>query len=296
MRKRLSTLLQSDAGLHAPGAYDAFSALLIERAGFDALYLSGASISYSLLGRPDIGLVSMAEVRDVIARIADRVSIPMIVDGDTGFGNALNVQRTVRTFERAGASAIQLEDQSLPKRCGHLDNKALVSAPEMVGKIKAALDARSTSETLIIARTDAIAVEGFDAALARARLYAEAGADVLFVEAPETVAQMEAICAEFAQQVPLLANMVEGGKTPVLERSTLTAMGYRLIISPGAIMRAQTVVIESLLAHLREQGSTMAWREKMLDFMGLNERLGLKETLAEAASYDESGPEISKSL
>lgn len=287
MSKGLRQLLESDEGVHAPGAYDAFSALLIERAGFDALYLSGASISYSLLGQPDIGLVSMAEVRDVIARISDRVSIPMIVDGDTGFGNALNVQRTVRTFERAGANAIQLEDQSLPKRCGHLDNKALVSPSEMAGKIKAALDARASAETLIIARTDAVAVEGFEAALARARLYVEAGADVLFVEAPESVDQMETICEEFSPQLPLLANMVEGGKTPVLERTALTRMGYRLIISPGAIMRAQTVAIESLLAHLREEGSTIAWREKMLDFMGLNERLGLKETLAEAANYDE---------
>lgn len=291
MAASLKTLLESEDGVHAPGAYDAFSALLVERAGFDAVYISGASISYSLLGRPDIGLVSMAEVRDVIARIRDRVDIPMIVDGDTGFGNSLNVQRTVRGFERAGANAIQLEDQVFPKRCGHLDNKALVSTSEMLGKIKAALDARAHSDTLLVARTDAIAVEGFEAAMHRAQLYLEAGADVLFVEAPESVDQMTAICNAFSSRVPLLANMVEGGKSPVMARSALIQMGYRLVISPGALMRAQTVVMESLLAHLRAEGSTIAWREKMLDFMGLNERLGLEETLAKAATYDSASRE-----
>src|SRR5687767_10510987 len=168
----------------APGVYDALTASLAAEAGFEALYLSGAAIAYTRLGRPDIGLVSMSEVADTIALVRDRVPTPLVVDADNGYGNALNVQRTVRTFERAGATAIQLEDQSYPKRCGHLQDKSIIPAAEMAGKIKAAVDARVSEETVIVARTDAVAVEGFEAAIERARLYAEAGADVLFVEAP----------------------------------------------------------------------------------------------------------------
>ena len=171
----LKNRLAQDAILIAPGVYDAFGAMMADRAGFETLYLSGASIAYTKLGRPDIGLVSMDEVAGVISNIRERVDQPLIVDGDTGFGNALNVQRTIRVFERAGASAIQLEDQSLPKRCGHLDGKTLVSGAEMVGKIKAATDARHDGDTLIVARTDAVAVEGYDAAMDRAEGYAEAG-------------------------------------------------------------------------------------------------------------------------
>lgn len=179
----LQTRLAQHEILLAPGVFDALSALLAEQAGFEAVYLSGASVAYTRLGRPDIGLVTANEVESTVANIRERIAIPLIVDADTGFGNAINVQRTVRMLERAGASAIQLEDQSLPKRCGHLDGKTLVSASEMVGKIRAALDARQSTATLIIARTDAVAVEGLDAAFERAERYAEAGADVLFVEA-----------------------------------------------------------------------------------------------------------------
>src|SRR6185312_13295915 len=168
--------------LIAPGVYDALTAHLADQAGFSSLYVSGAGIAYTRLGRPDIGLVAMSEVADTVALIRDRVGSHLIVDADTGYGNALNVARTVRLFERAGANAIQIEDQAFPKRCGHLDNKALVPAGEMVGKIKAALDARSSKETLIIARTDAVAVEGFERAIARALSYQDAGADILFVE------------------------------------------------------------------------------------------------------------------
>src|SRR5688572_6202189 len=182
MAEMLKQRLSKPPIVIAPGIYDALTALLASNAGFDALYLSGAAIAYTRLGRPDIGLVSMSEVADTIALIRDRVGSNLVVDADNGYGNALNVQRTVRAFERAGANAIQLEDQSYPKRCGHLDDKSLISAEEMAGKIKAALDARETSDTLIIARTDAIAVEGFDRALDRAAQYREAGADVLFVE------------------------------------------------------------------------------------------------------------------
>src|SRR6202048_2769165 len=170
----------------APGVYDAFTALVGAQAGFTTLYVSGAAIAYTRLGRPDIGLVSMSEVADTVALIRDRVDAHLIVDADTGYGNALNVVRTVRRFEQAGANAIQLEDQDFPKRCGHLDGKALIAAPEMCGKIHAALDARRSSQTLVIARTDAVAVESFDRAIERAAMYRDAGADVLFVEAPRT--------------------------------------------------------------------------------------------------------------
>ena len=202
--------------LLAPGVYDALSALLAQRGNAEAVYLSGASIAYTRFGRPDIGLVTMTEVAEVIAAIADRIDIPMIVDADNGFGNALNVQRTVRTFERVGAAALQLEDQTMPKRCGHLAGKTLIPTDEMVGKIRAACDARTTEDTLIVARTDAIAVEGFERALARAESYLEAGADVLFIEAPRTLNEMQTITTQFGRRIPLLANMVEGGHTPVL--------------------------------------------------------------------------------
>ena len=178
------------------------SALLVEQAGFEAAYLSGASIAYTALGRPDLGLVSAEEVAGVVRRIRERVSLPLIVDADTGFGNALNVQRTMVTFEQAGASAIQLEDQQLPKRCGHLSGKSLITTEEMVGKVRAAADARRSEETLIIARTDAIAVEGFEAALERAEAYLAAGADLLFVEAPRSPEELQAIASRFTRRYP----------------------------------------------------------------------------------------------
>src|SRR5215475_6333215 len=199
----------------APGIFDALTAHIAEQAGFSTLYVSGAAIAYTRLGRPDIGLVAMSEVADTIAMIRDRVGAHLIVDADTGYGNALNVGRTVRLFERAGAGAIQLEDQDFPKRCGHLDGKLLIPAAEMAGKIKAAVDARRSRETLVVARTDAIAVEGFEHAIERAELYRDAGADILFVEAPQTAAELKRIPPAFAG-VPLMANMVEGGKTPPL--------------------------------------------------------------------------------
>lgn len=190
---RLAPRLDSGTVLVAPGVYDGLSALLAEQTGAEAVYLSGASIAYTRFGRPDVGLVSMSEVGETIAVIRDRIDLPIVVDADTGFGNALNVQRTVRVFERAGANAIQFEDQTLPKRCGHLDGKTLVSSGEMVGKIRAAIDARASDDTLIIARTDAIAVEGLEPALERATAYAAAGADILFVEAPRDIDEMKLV-------------------------------------------------------------------------------------------------------
>ncbi|MDG2527359.1 isocitrate lyase/PEP mutase family protein [Caulobacter endophyticus] len=277
--------LAQDTPLLAPGAYDALSALLIEQAGFEAIYLSGASIAYTQLGRPDIGLVSFDHVADVVGRVAERVSLPLIVDGDTGFGNAVNVQRTVRIFERMGASAIQLEDQTFPKKCGHLADKSLVSTAEMAGKIRAALDARASDQTLIIARTDAIGVEGFEAALDRAHAYVEAGADVLFVEAPRTIGEMSAIAHAFAGRVPLLANMVEGGKTPLLDTSELGRIGFKLVISPGALVRALVPTAEAFLASLKANGATRPFAERMIDMGGVNDRIGLADMAATGAAY-----------
>ena len=270
----------------APGVYDAYSALLAVRAGFEAVYLSGASIAYTRLGRPDIGLVTASEVENTLANIRERVSVPIIVDADTGFGNALNVMRTVKMFERAGASLIQLEDQTLPKRCGHLEGKTLVSSGEMVGKIKAALDARASNNTLIMARTDAIAVEGFDRALDRAAAYTEAGADVLFVEAPPTIDLMRAALARFSARVPMLANMVEGGKSPLLPAAELQALGYRIAIFPGGTVRALSVALQRYFASLKEHGTTAPYADRMLDFNGLNDLLGTADVLAEGKKYD----------
>jgi len=270
--------------LVAPGVYDAFGAVFAEQAGFEALYLSGASIAYTKLGRPDIGLVSVSEVEATLAAICDRVRLPVIVDADTGFGNALNVIRTVRQLERAGAAAIQLEDQSTPKRCGHLEGKSLVPAAEMAGKLKAAADARTSA--LIIARTDAIAVEGLQPALERAERYLEAGADVLFIEAPRSLDEMKAVTQRFSTRIPLLANMVEGGKTPLLPAASLEALGFALVIFPGGLARRLGHAAREYFEALKRDGSTDALRERMLDFAGLNKALGTPEMLKLGKKYD----------
>jgi 2-methylisocitrate lyase-like PEP mutase family enzyme len=269
-----------------PGVYDAFSALMAEQAGFEGVYLSGASIAYTRLGRPDIGLVDMGEVATTIALIRDRIALPIVVDGDTGFGNALNVQRTVRAFERAGADAIQLEDQVTPKRCGHLAGKALIGKGEMTGKIRAALDARARDTTLIVARTDAIAVEGFDRAVDRAEAYLEAGADVLFVEAPQTEEQLATVGRRFGARVPLLANMVEGGRTPMKSAEQLEALGYATVIFPGGAMRAVSRLLVDYYASLKAQGSNQPFRARMYDLGELNRLLGTPETMEAGRRYD----------
>jgi 2-methylisocitrate lyase-like PEP mutase family enzyme len=196
------------------------------------------------------------------------------------------VQHSVRQFERAGANALQIEDQTSPKRCGHLQGKELVPVGEMVGKVRAALDARQSEELLIIARTDAIAVEGFEAALDRANAYREAGADVLFIEAPQSLDQMQRICAAFATDVALLANMVEGGRTPMQTQAQLDALGFRLVITPGAMVRAITFAAQEFLRQLKANGATALSRERMLDFAQINGLLGLADLLAEGAAYE----------
>jgi 2-methylisocitrate lyase-like PEP mutase family enzyme len=273
-----------------PGVYDAFTALVGAQAGFTALYVSGAAIAYTRLGRPDIGLVGMSEVADTLALIRDRVEAHLIVDADTGYGNALNVVRTVRRFEQAGANAIQLEDQDFPKRCGHLDGKALIPADEMCGKIHAALDARHSRETLVIARTDAIAVEGFERALERAARYREAGADVLFVEAPKARDDLARIVAALSASALLMANMVEGGKTPPLPAAELEVIGFALVIFPGGIVRALGHMASDYYASLAAHGTTEPYRSRMLDFEGLNHLIGTPEIVALGKRYETPAP------
>ncbi len=282
----LRALLAAPEILVAPGCYDALTALLIEEAGFGAAYLSGASIAYARLGRPDIGLVGMDEDAATLAAIRERIAIPLIVDADTGFGNALNVMRTVKLFERFGASAIQIEDQSTPKRCGHLGEKRLVSSGEMEGKIKAALDARASEATLIIARTDAVAVEGFEPALDRAERYRKAGADVLFVEAPRSVEDMRALIEALGPDIPLMANMVEGGKTPAMSAEGLQEIGFSLVIFPGGTVRAVAKNLRGYFASLRQHGTTGPHRQSMLDFAELQELVGTADMLAVGKRYD----------
>ena len=275
--------------LVVPGVYDAFGAIMAERAGFEALYLSGASIAYTKLGSPDIGLITLNELESVVGNVCERSALPIIVDADTGFGNALNVQRTIKLLERAGAAAIQIEDQSLPKRCGHLDGKTLVNAVEMNGKIKAALDARSNNDTVIIARTDAIDVEGYDLAMERAAGFVESGADILFIEAFQNVKQIAGAVERFGNQIPLLVNMVEGGKTPMLPAAELETMGFSVVIFPGGLVRAIAHTAEQYFASLNEMGSTRDYQNKMFDFEELNELLGTDRILEAGKQYGDGG-------
>jgi 2-methylisocitrate lyase-like PEP mutase family enzyme len=285
MAETLLTRLARKPIVVAPGVYDAFTALVATQAGFETLYVSGAAIAYTRLGRPDIGLVSMSEVADTIALIRDRVGANLVVDADTGYGNAINVVRTMRSFERAGASAIQLEDQDFPKRCGHLDGKGLIPADEMVGKIKAALDTRASRDTLVIARTDAVAVEGFERAIERASLYKEAGADMLFVEAPKTRDELARV-TKALPGVPLMANMVEGGKTPPLPAAELERIGFALVIFPGGIVRALAHHAAGYYVSLAANGTTEPFRNQMLDFDGLNRVIGTPEMIALGKRYE----------
>tara|TARA_B100000212_G_scaffold33640_1_gene21920 strand:+ start:262 stop:1110 length:849 start_codon:yes stop_codon:yes gene_type:complete len=281
----LKSIIKTET-LLAPGIYDALSGLIAEQSGAQAVYLSGASIAYTRFGRSDVGLVSVSEVHDTLAAVTDRIKIPIIVDADTGFGNALNVQRTIRNFERAGAAAIQIEDQSFPKRCGHLDGKVLIKTDEMVGKVKAAVDARKTSDTLIIARTDARAVEGLQEAIDRAHTYEEAGADILFIEAPRSVDELKIIRKSFHLNTPLLANMVEGGKTPVKTADDLKNLGFNIVIFPGGAVRAATFQLQEYYAGLLENGSNAEFSKRMHDFDSLNAVIGTPELLSLGKKYE----------
>lgn len=271
--------------LVAPGVYDGLTANLATQSGFEALYLSGAAVAYTRLGLPDIGLSTASEMADTMTLIAERTDLPVIMDADTGFGNALNARRTMQTYERAGAAAIQIEDQTFPKRCGHLTDKSLISSREMADKIAAVADARRR-DTLIIARTDAIAVEGFDAATCRAEAYIAAGADALFIEAPRSAVELQKIGDQFAGRVPLMANMVEGGATPVLDAQSLEAMGFDIVIFPGGIVRALTRTAQDYYDSLHKSGSNAPFADRMFDFDGLNEAIGTAEFLSLGEKFD----------
>lgn len=288
MSMSLRARLATKPILLAPGIFDPLTACIAEQAGAEVVYLSGAAIAYTRLGRPDIGLVSVSEVSETLALVRDRIDLPVIVDADNGYGNALNMQRTMRTFERAGANAIQIEDQSYPKRCGHLAEKSLISDREMAGKVRAAVDARRNQDTLVIARTDAVAVEGMSAALDRANLYREAGADVLFVEAPGSAEDLLRVSSALGPVTPLMANMVEGGRTPLHSAVELEQLGYALVIFPGGIVRALAHAASNFYTTLVASGTTSAMRERMFDFDSLNRVIGTPQMLALGKHYEDS--------
>jgi 2-methylisocitrate lyase-like PEP mutase family enzyme len=239
-------------GMIVPGAPNALSARVIEDLGFEAVYLTGAGIANMFLGVPDVGIISLPELAQHTVATRDAVSLPLIVDTDTGFGNAINVGHTVRTLERAGADAIQIEDQVMPKRCGHFQGKAVITAGEMTGKVKAAVDARTTEDLLIIARTDVLAIEGVEAAVERAQLYVEAGADATFIEAPHSTEEMRAIASHVG--VPQIANMVIGGKTPMLTADELGQMGFGIVLYANAALQGALLGMQRALSSLKLRG------------------------------------------
>jgi len=273
VRKRLRQLLASPKNLVAPGAHDALTAKIIEQVGFEAVYMTGYGQAASHLGQPDVGLMSMTEMVARVGCMASAVEIPVICDGDTGFGNVVNVMRTVREYEKAGAAAIQLEDQVAPKKCGHMTGRQVVPAEEMVEKIKAAVAARNDGDFVIIARTDARTVHGIDEAVARGKAYEKAGADVIFIESPESVEEMKLICASF--QVPVLANMVEGGRTPQLTVDELEKIGYGLTIFPTASTYITAQAVKNLMQELMQQGTTEHLIPQMIPFPDFNTLIGL---------------------
>lgn len=281
-RPRLRALLETARPVLAPGCYDALGARLVEEAGFPAVYMTGFGTSAGLLGRPDVGLVSMSEMADNARRIVEAVDLPVIADADTGYGNPINVLRTVREYERAGVAGLHIEDQVAPKKCGHMEGKQVVPVAEMVAKVRAAVDARVSKDLVIIARTDARAVEGLDAAIERAAAYREAGADVLFIEAPQSVDEVRAIAAAFPT-VPLLFNYAEGGKTPAVDHSMLAELGFAIVIFPIATLLAATRAMRTVLAQIRADGTPihvlpdLPRFAEFLDFIGLPEIRDLEQ-------------------
>jgi len=276
--KRLRELLKKPGLVRAPGAFDAWSARLVEMAGFPAAYMTGYGASASVIGRPDIGLMTMSEMVTQARNMAAAVDIPLIADGDTGYGGVLNVIRTVQEFETAGVAGLQLEDQVFPKRCGHMEGKQLIPREEMAAKIKAAVHARRSHDFIIVARTDARAVTGLTDAMARATAYAEAGADVLFVEAPQSVQEMEQIAS--ALNRPLIANMVERGKTPLLTVSELERIGYRIAIYPVSALYAATRAMVQVLKRMKEEVSAANGVDDLVGFEEFNQLIGVAEMRA----------------
>ena len=276
-RARLRELVSAPAPLVAPGAYDALSARLIEQGGFHAVYMSGFGTTASLIGRPDVGLLSGTEMVDNARRIVSAVDVPVIADADTGYGNAINVVRTVQLFEQAGVSAIQLEDQVMPKKCGHMGGKVLVGADEMVGKLRAAVAARRDADLMIIARTDAVAVAGVDDAIQRARAFAKAGADALFVEAPASADDIVRVAEELRGVAPLVFNWAEGGRTPPLSLERIAELGFSLVIYPIGTLLSATAGIRALLATLASDGTPTAALPGLPTFAEFTDMVGLPE-------------------
>jgi 2-methylisocitrate lyase-like PEP mutase family enzyme len=274
---RLRHLIAGGRIVVAPGAFDGLSARLVEAAGFPVVYATGGGISRSA-GIPDMGLLGMTEVAERLTSIVEVISVPVIGDADTGYGNALNVRRTVRAFERAGVAGFHLEDQQFPKRCGHYDDKSVIPAAEMVQKLKAARDAAIDPDLVIIARTDALAVEGMERTLDRARAYAEAGADVIFVEAPRTLTEIETIAR--ALPTPKLINMFQGGKTPVVPVATLEALGYRVVIIPSDLQRAAIQAMREVLIAISRDGNSETVADRMVSFRE-------REVVVNGKEYDE---------
>jgi 2-methylisocitrate lyase-like PEP mutase family enzyme len=273
----LRALLEKSSPVLAPGAFNALFAKLIEEASFPAVYLSGAGVSNSLLGEPDLGILTQTEMVGIAERVCEAVDVPVIADGDTGYGGVHNVARTIRLYERAGVAGIQLEDQVFPKKCGHFEGKEVVSPTQMVERIYAAREARSGPDGIvIIARTDARAPHGLADAISRAHTYAEAGADVLFVEAPRSEDELATIGTELSGHC-LMANMVEFGKTPLLPAERLGTLGYSLIIYPGAITRSIVPAARAVLSELAVAGTTSGWLDRMATFQEVNSVLGLDE-------------------
>lgn len=272
----LRSHIQSGKILIAPGIFDGLSALLAKQAGFPVLYASGGAIARSA-GYPDIGLLTMTEVCGIIAQIIDVTQLPVIADADTGFGNGINVRRTVQAFERAGVAGLHIEDQTFPKRCGHLNDKSLISVEEMCHKVKIARQSFIDPECVLIARTDAIAVEGFEQAISRAKAYIKAGADMIFVEAPETIDQIEAIAREIPG--PKLINMFHGGKTPVVPTSRLQELGYSVVIIPSDLQRAAIKAMQETLEVIREDGNSEKISEHLTSFKEREQIIGTEKYL-----------------
>jgi 2-methylisocitrate lyase-like PEP mutase family enzyme len=275
--RRLRELLAGEAIVVAPGVFDGLSARLAASAGFEAVYATGGGIARSM-GYPDLGLLTASEVVDRLAGIVEHAGVPVIADADTGYGNALNVRRTVRAFERAGVAALHLEDQTFPKRCGHLDDKSVVAVEEMTQKLRAARDAAGDPDLVLIARTDAIAVEGLERAIERAHAYAEAGADVLFVEAPRTVEEIAAVARRLPQ--PKLINMFQGGKTPLVPLAELARLGYRVVIIPSDLQRAAIRAMQETLAVIRRDGNSAAIAGRLASFTEREAIVGTERYLA----------------
>ncbi|AEJ40137.1 isocitrate lyase and phosphorylmutase [Sulfobacillus acidophilus TPY] len=272
---RLRELIEGPDLILAPGAYDALSARLVEETGFSVVYMTGFGTAAGRIGRPDVGLLTLTEMADQARRLVDAVRIPVIADGDTGYGNPLNVIRTVKEYERAGVSGIQLEDQVIPKKCGHMSGKAVISVSEMVAKLQAAVDAR-TQNTVIIARTDALAVEGLNAAIERAARYYEAGADMLFIEAPEHTDQIRRLAFSFPE-VPLVFNWAEGGKTPPLSRKEIVEMGFKLVIFPLSTLFSATAAMRQVLQVIYRSGTPAVVMDQLVRFDEFLRFIGLPE-------------------